>query len=171
MNVILPRLLKELRQDDWTVTEHSAATTAAGRITCGIEKSHHGDAALTGCPTRLDCLPDRPIIIKAVGRGTRQRIMADRYGTPRGAGHQRYCRLPKHIKRITPTPSHKKRTKRVDDVATGDYVQFIHQGNIVHGYGSISHEQIALTKPSWKSIRTTSAKVLERGHGYQLSYP
>ena len=31
MNIILPNLLKELRQDGWNVTEHSAATTAAGR--------------------------------------------------------------------------------------------------------------------------------------------
>ena len=39
LNVILPRLLKELRTDGWNVVEHAAATTAAGRITCGIQKS------------------------------------------------------------------------------------------------------------------------------------
>ena len=153
------------------MTEHSATTTAAGRITYGIEKSHHGGATVTGCPASMNRLPYRPTTIKAVGRGTRQRIIAHRYGTPRRAGHQRHCRLPKHIQRLTPNPSHKKRAKRVDDVATADYVQFIHQENVVHGCGSISHRLVALTKPSSTSIGTTSAKVPERAHGYQTSYP
>ena len=171
MNVILPRLLTELRRDGWAVTEHSAATTAAGRQTCGIGKSHHGDAAVTGCPEVLRYLPDAPIAVTAVGRGNRQRIMPDRFGTPRGQGYRNYCRLPKHIQNRTPAPSHKKRDKRVGGIATGDHVKFIHRGIAVHGYGTISHNQVALTRPAWKSVRAGRAIVLERNHGYRVAYP
>ena len=131
MNVILPRLLKELRSNGWTVVEHSAASTAAGRRLCSVEKSHHADAAMTGCPAQLRYMPTGPITIDAKGRGNRQRIMPDQHGTPKGAGYQEYCRLPKHIQKRTPTPAHKKRAKRVLDVATGDYVRFVHQGSPV----------------------------------------
>ena len=41
----------------------------------------------------------------------------------------------------------------------------------VHGYGTISHNLIALTKPKWRSIRADRATVLERNHGYQVRYP
>ena len=171
MNIILPNLLKELRQDGWNVTEHSAATTAAGRQVCGIDKSHHGDAAVTGYPAKLNRMPDRPITIKATGRGNRQRIMPDRHGTPRGKGYREYCKLTRKIQKQTPTPSHKKREKRVGGVATGDHVKFNHEGTKVHGYGTISHEQVALTKPKWKSAKAERATVLERNHGYQVTYP
>lgn len=173
LNVILPRLLQELRNDGWTVVEHSAATTAAGRRTCGIEKSHHGDAAVTGCPTRLRYMPDEPIRIAATGRGGYQRVMPDQHGTPRGKGYRRYCRLPKHVQKSTATPGHKKRTKRVDGVATGDYVAFYHKnsGKRIHGRGSISNDQVALTKPRWRSAKAKHAVVLERNHGYCVEYP
>ena len=113
LNAIIPRLLSELRDEDWTVTEHSAASTAAGRILCGVEKSRHADAAMTGCPENLRHMPEAPISIKATGRGNRQRIVPDKHGTPRGKGYREYCKLPKDIQKTTPTPSHKKRAKRV----------------------------------------------------------
>ena len=171
MNVILLRLLRELRNDGWTVVEHSAASTAAGRRLCSVEKSHHADAAMTGCPDRLRYMPTVPIVINARGRGNRQRVMPNKYGTPKGKTYRQYCRLPQHAQKRTPTPSHKKRAKRVHGVATGDYVRFNHQDVLVHGYGSISHEQVALTKPRWKSIHATQAAVVERNHGYQVVYP
>ena len=170
LNVILPKLLHDLRNAGWTVITHSAASTAAGRRLCAIEKSHHADAAMTGCPSRLRHMPSEPIVIDAKGRGNRQRIMPDKHGTPKGKGYRQYCRLPRHIQNRTPTPSHKKRAKRVGGVATGDYVRFIHKGAPVHGYGSISHEQVALTKPKWKSVQANQAAVIERNHGYQVSY-
>ena len=171
MNIILPRLLQELGNDGWTVVQHSAASTTAGRRLCSVEKSHHGDAAMTGCPTRLRYMPTEPITIDAKGRGNRQRIMPDQFGTPKGAGYQEYCRLPKHVQKRTLTPAHKKRAKRVLDVATGDYVRFVHQGNPVQGYGAISHQQVALTSPKWKSVKADQATVVERNHGYQANYP
>ena len=171
MNAILHRLLDDLRQQGWKVTEHTAATTAASREICGIQKSHHGDAAVTGCPHALRYLPSAPIAVTAKGRGTRQRIMPDRYGTPRGQGYQDYCKLPRHIQKRMRTPSHRKREKQVGNIATGDYVSFTHQGSTVHGYGTISHQQVAITKPNWRSTKADSAAVLERNHGYQISHP
>ena len=171
MNIILPNLLEALRQDGWNVTEHAAATTAAGRQVCSIDKSHHGDAAVTGCPTGLNRMPTNPITITATGRGNRQRMMPDKHGTPKGKGYREYCKLPRRVQKRTPTPSHKKREKRVGGVGTGDYVRFNHEATKVHGYGTISHEQVALTKPKWKSTKAERATVLERNHGYQVTYP
>ena len=171
MNIILPILINTLTAQGWHVTRHAAATTAAGRQTCGIEKSHHGDAAVTGCPKGIQYIPDAPITIKATGRGNRQRVMLNKFGTPRGKGWQQYRKLPRRMQKRTPIPSHKKRQKRVGDIATGDYVSFLHQGQRVHGYGSISHQQVALTKPEWKSIKAENAMVIERNHGYQVAYP
>lgn len=151
--------------------EHSAASTAAGRINCQIEKSHHGDAAATGCPEYLRHFPAQPVVIEAKGRGNRQRILPDKYGTPRGKEFPKYCKLPEHIRKITPIPSHKKRAKRILGVATGDYVRFIHKGKQVQGYGTISHSDVALTKPKWKSIKADHAQVIERNHGYEVAYP
>lgn len=173
LNVILPRLLEELRAAGWTVVEHSAATTAAGRRLCNIEKSHHGDAAVTGCPASLRYLPDEPIKVEATGRGSYQRIIPDENGTPRGDGYRRYCRLPKHVQNQTPTPGHKKRVKRVDGIATGDHVAFYHanSGQRIHGRGSISNDQVAITKPRWRSAYAKHAIVLECNHGYSVQYP
>ena len=171
LNAIIPRLLSRLREEDCTVTEHSAASTAAGRIICGVEKSRHTDAAMTGCPKSLKYMPEAPIFIKATGRGSRQRILPDKHGTPRGRRYRKYCKLPKHIQKTTQVPSHKKRTKRVHGVATGDYVRFTHKGTPVHGYGTISNQSVALTKPVWKSVKVTRAAVVERNHGYQVTYP
>ena len=173
LNVILPRLLQELRTTGWKVIEHSAASTAAGRRMCSIEKSHHGDAAVTGCPTRLRYLPDEPIKIEATGRGSYQRIMPNKHGTPRGKGYRRYCRLPKHVRRRTATPGHKKRAKRMHGIATGDYVAFYHasSGKRIHGRGSISNDSVAITKPRWRSTKAKNATVLERNHGYSVQYP
>ena len=171
MNIIIPELIRDLQAQGWKVHQHAAATTAAGRRMCGTIKSHHGDAAVTGCPTKLNCIPDAPITIRAVGRGNRQRMVPDKYGTPRGQGYRDYSQLPREIQRMTLTPSHKKRQKRIGNITTGDYVTFTHQGITVHGYGSISKKSVALTKPKWKSIRADRATVLERNHGYQASYP
>ena len=173
MNIILPRLLQQLRADGWQVMEHSAASTAAGRRVCGIDKSHHGDAAVTGCPAGLHYLPNEPIRVVATGRGGYQRMLPNKYGTPRGKKFRQYCKLPEAEKRRTPTPGHKKRPKRVAGVATGDYVAFYHEnsGKRIHGRGSISNQDVAITHPDWHSTNAKNATVLERNHGYAVQYP
>ena len=102
MNVILPRLLQALRNAGWTVVEHSAASTAAGRRICSVEKSHHAHAALTGCPARLRYMPTVPIVINARGRGNRKRVMPNKYGTPKGKTYPQYCRLPSTSRKERP---------------------------------------------------------------------
>ena len=171
MNLIIPKLLKELREQGWTVGEDSAATTAAGRILCKLDKSHANDAAVTGCPKSLRYIPDQPIVITATGRGGYQRITPDNYGTPKGKPFRRYAKLPREIQKKTLTPGHKKRQKVVGNVATGDFVTFIHEGNRVNGYGTISNQSVAITKPKWKSVYATEADAIERNHGYQVKYP
>ena len=172
LNTILPRLLEELRHDGWEPIRHSAATTAAGRINCHLEKSQHNDAAVIGCPARLDYLPSNPITITATGRGTRQRITPNKYGTPKGKEFPKYSKLPRHVQKRTPTPAHKKRQKRVGNVATGDYIAFNHKKHgPVHGYGTINNQQVAITKPVWQGTKAELARVAERRHGYQVIYP
>ena len=171
MNTIIPRLLTELKKDGWEVTRHSAATTAAGRKTCSVEKTHSNDAALTGCPQAITYLPDQPITVKATGRGGYRRAMTDRSGTPKGKKYRQYRRLPKHEQRLQPAPSHKKRAKRVGNVATGDHVRFMHQGVPVQGRGTISKKGVAINDPNWKSTKVELATVVQRNHGYQVTYP
>ena len=48
MNVIIPELLRRLRQQGHHVTEHDAAQTAANRQTLNVAKDHHIDAAVLG---------------------------------------------------------------------------------------------------------------------------
>ena len=171
MNIILPQLLNDLRQEGWTIVEHAAATTAAGRITCGIKKSHHGDAAVTGCPNSLRFMPAAPISIKAKGRGNRQRLVCNKKGNPRGKDFPKYSRLPRHIQAITTPPSHKKRHKRVGGIATGDYVSFTHQGKKVQGYGALTHDGVRILDPNWKSTKAEWATATERHHGHEVAYP
>ena len=83
MNVIIPALLNQLRQQGHHVTEHDAAQTAANRQTLNVEKDHHIDAAVLGEPTTLRGVPNHILSIKAIGRGQRKRIMPDKSGTPR----------------------------------------------------------------------------------------
>ena len=170
MNVILPRLLTELHHDGWTVVQHSAATTAAGRRICAIEKSHHADAALTGCPTSLAYIPTQPIVIEAKGRGQHQRIMPDKHGTPRGRRFREYCKLPRRLRHRTLTPGHKKRAKRVGGIATGDYVRFIHLSESIRCYGVISNDKVAEIKPRWIGVKAELTTAIERGHGYHIYY-
>ena len=172
LNFILPRLLAELNAEGHAIVQHSAASAAAARSLFSVEKSSHTDAALTGGPTSLHYIPDAPIMIRAVGRGRRQRIIPDRYGSPRGQAYRRYCRLPRHVQRRTQTPSHRKRPKRVEGIATGDYVKFVHKGGeLLHGYGVISQRSVRLTGPPSKSAKAENATVIERNHGYRIAYP
>ena len=116
-------------------------------------------------------MPTNRISITATGRGEPAKNDARQTRHSQGQGIPGVLQTDKEIQKELPTPSHKKREKRVGGVATGDYVVFNHRGAMVHGHGTISHEQVALTKPKWKSIRATWATVLERSHGYQVTYP
>ena len=126
MNVIIPALLNELRQQGLSVTEHDAAQTAANRQTLELPKDHHIDAAVLGEPETIHGVPSHILSIKATGRGQRKRIIPDKHGTPRSKHWPKYCRLSPAQRRQTPAPSHKNRSKRIDGIGTGDLIQIKH---------------------------------------------
>ncbi|HEY9614964.1 RNA-guided endonuclease IscB, partial [Allocoleopsis sp.] len=69
--------------------------TKFNRCSRGLEKTHWLDAACVGesTPQRLDNLPNKPLLIKACGHGTRQQCRTDKYGFP-----SRHCSRTKYHK-------------------------------------------------------------------------
>ncbi|NEP40748.1 MAG: HNH endonuclease, partial [Okeania sp. SIO2H7] len=65
----------------------SGGLTKFNRRRLGISKSHWSDAACVGksTPNSLNIKGYQPLLIKAMGRGTRQMVNSDKYGFPRGA--------------------------------------------------------------------------------------
>jgi len=71
-----------------TMASHAPVTTATGaqtkmnRVALGLPKDHCLDAACVGDTPNLILLSDRPLRVKAVGTGGRQRCQTDKYGYP-----------------------------------------------------------------------------------------
>ncbi|MGB3510094.1 MAG: hypothetical protein WBA93_12825 [Microcoleaceae cyanobacterium] len=65
----------------------SGGLTKFNRRLLGISKSHWTDAACVGTstPNSLNIKGYQPLLIKAMGRGSRQMVNSDNYGFPRGA--------------------------------------------------------------------------------------
>ena len=105
LNTIIPKLLDELRRNNWEVAEHDAAQTAANRRLLDIPKSHFTDAAVLGQLTSITNALGRILSIRAAGRGQRQRAIVDKYGTPRGKPYRDYCRLTPKSKPKRPPPA------------------------------------------------------------------
>ena len=61
----------------------------------------------------------------------------------------------------------------MDGVATGDYVRFtqVKSKRRFRGYGTISNDKVAITKPKWVGVKASQATVIEHGHGYHIHYP
>ena len=166
MNVIIPELLRRLRQQGHHVTEHDAAQTAANRQMLNVEKDHHIDAAVLGEPATLRGVPNHILSIKAVGRGQRKRIMPDKSGTPRSQDWPNYCRLSPAERQKIPTPGHKNRRKRIDGIGTGDLVQIQHASGTVRGHATPYRNRVSIgTKPARTSF-ISAATLIARHHGY-----
>ena len=166
MNVIIPELLRRLRQQGHHVTEHDAAQTAANRQTLNVEKNHHIDAAVLGEPTTLRGVPSHILSIKAVGRGQRKRILPDKSGTPRSRNWPAYCRLSPTERQKIPTPGHKNRRRRIDGIGTGDLVQIQHASGTVRGHATPYNNRVSIgAKPARTSLIST-ATLIARHHGY-----
>ena len=166
MNVIIPELLRRLRQQGHHVTEHDAAQTAANRQMLNVEKDHHIDAAVLGEPATLRGVPGHILSIKAVGRGQRKRIMPDKSGTPRSQDWPNYCRLSPAERQKIPTPGHKNRRKRIDGIGTGDLVQIQHASGTVRGHATPYRNRVSIgTKPARTSF-ISAATLIARHHGY-----
>ena len=170
LNAIIPRLLTELRRNNWDVAEHDAAQTAANRRLLGIPKSHFTDAAVLGPITGVRSAPSHILAIRAVGRGQRQRAIVDKYGTPRGKPYRDYCRLTPQEQARTPTPGHKGRAKRVQGISTNDLVEIQHKTGTYRGTAGIYRDRVRLlgTTPEL-TAKLAGTKLIARHHGYIIT--
>lgn len=64
------------------ITTATGAQTKMNRVKLGLPKDHCIDAACVGNTPNLIVLSDRPLKVKAVGTGGRQRCQTDKYGYP-----------------------------------------------------------------------------------------
>ena len=170
LNAIIPRLLTELRRNNWDVAEHDAAQTAANRRLLGIPKSHFTDAAVLGPITGVRSAPSHILAIRAVGRGQRQRAIVDKYGTPRGRPYRDYCRLTPREQARTPTPGHKGRAKRLRGIGANDLVEIRHRTGAHRGTAGIYRDRVRLleTKPAL-TAKLANTKLIARHHGYAVT--
>nr|UZQ22126.1 HEARO endonuclease [uncultured bacterium] len=80
--------LKEVLENTGLPVEvGSGGLTKFNRRKLGISKSHWTDAACVGTstPNSLNVKGYQPLLIKAMGRGSRHKVNSDKYGFPRGA--------------------------------------------------------------------------------------
>ena len=174
LNVIIPTLIGLLCDEGHTVREWDAAATAANRQLHQVDKSHANDAALLGYCTAVTNLP-APLVFKATGHGRRQRMMPDKYGTPRGKAWPQHCRDRDMGHPVSsPPPGHKQRQTRFPDaggISTGDLVRIRNRNGTHTGYAMLYGQgrRIALqgNKPSITG-KVATAELISRSHGYTL---
>ncbi|MGB3514274.1 MAG: RNA-guided endonuclease IscB, partial [Microcoleaceae cyanobacterium] len=80
------KLKEVLESTGLPVEVGSGGLTKFNRRKLGISKSHWSDAACVGLstPNSLNIKGYQPLLIKAMGRGSRQMVNSDKYGFPRG---------------------------------------------------------------------------------------
>ena len=174
LNVIIPTLLRYLRDEGHAVREWDAAATAANRKLHQIDKTYANDAALLGYCTAVTNLP-APLIFKATGHGRRQRMMPDKYGTPRGQAWPQHCRDRDSGRPVaSPPPGHKQQEIRfpgAEGISTGDKVRIRNRNGAHTGYAMLYHQgrRIALQgrKPAITG-KVDTATLISRSHGYTL---
>jgi 5-methylcytosine-specific restriction endonuclease McrA len=78
-------LLNGLRFLGFDVETGSGGLTKFNRTQRGLNKSHWGDAACVGLstPEQINASDTKPLLIKAMGHGSRQMCRTDRYGFPK----------------------------------------------------------------------------------------
>lgn len=81
------KLLETLKSTGLPVEVGSGGLTKFNRKRLGISKSHWTDAACVGksTPDTLNIRNYQPLLIKAMGRGSRKMQKCDKYGFPKGA--------------------------------------------------------------------------------------
>ena len=177
VNIIIPTLLRRLRDGNHVVREWDAAATAANRRLHDINKTHANDAALLSYCTAVTNLP-APLIFRATGHGRRQRATPDRYGTPRGKAWPQHCRdrdLGRPVSR--PPPGHKQRQIRfpdADGISTGDLVQISNRNGHHTGYAMLYQNGTRIklhgSKPALTG-KVSTCSLISRHHGYVLQPP
>jgi 5-methylcytosine-specific restriction endonuclease McrA len=136
----------------------SGGLTKFNRETRGLEKAHWLDAACVGksTPAELHATGVKPLLIKAIGTGTRQLCRMDRYGFPRTG--------PKHAKKVKGFQSGDMiRAVVTSGVKGGTYV-----GNVaVRATGSFN---ITTRERTIQGISHRFCTVLHHGDGYSYHF-
>lgn len=85
VNTIRKRIFQELKQFNLPIGMWSGGRTKHNRIKQGYSKDHYIDASCVGESGLAVLIPDtlKPLIVTAIGRGSRQMCRVDRYGFPR----------------------------------------------------------------------------------------
>ena len=149
----------------------SGGLTKFNRRRLGVTKSHWSDAACVGksTPNSLNIKGYQPLLIKAMGRGSRQMVNSDKYGFPRGAPkskHKFVCGfqtgdivkaiVPKgkytgtHTGRIAVryTGSFKLKTKTQSFSINHKYCRYIHKSDgFSYGFGELVNQKVQVVKP------------------------
>ena len=179
MNQLVPLLQTALQNTGLPVTETDAVSTAHTRNELGIPKSHVNDALCLAEPLKVNNLPERLTLIKAVGHGNRQMLSnPSRYGTPRykkgpngkQSPYRAYCRIPRTHQGFTTTPGHKLRQRRRQGITSGDLVFYQHPNDgKVQGYATLTNRNFRVAAGKNKSVKTDQVTLLSRANGYRLS--
>lgn len=95
-----------LKETGLNIEVGTGGLTKYNRTNLKLPKTHYYDACAIGIstPTELNFKTDEVLIIKAMGRGVRQRSVIDKYGFPRG---------------------HKENTKVRNGLMTGDFAKIV----------------------------------------------
>ncbi|MFB2878515.1 RNA-guided endonuclease IscB [Floridanema aerugineum] len=78
------KLFNSLKELGLPVTTGSGGLTKFNRIRLGVPKTHWQDASCVGQVDSLTFKTSKPLLIKAMGHGIRQRCRPDKFGFPKG---------------------------------------------------------------------------------------
>ena len=156
MNATLPSVLAHARSKGVPVEETDAATTSWNRRRLEVDKKHSYDAALLGSDFgTVGRLPEMAAALRNNAKASKQKMLSDKDGTPRGKQYRDYCRLSPRERSKTATPGHSGSRKRFgpQGIGAGDIVEIEHRtAGVLRGIASVKNRgmQVALrgTKPS-----------------------
>jgi len=78
------KLFNSLKELGLPVTTGSGGLTKFNRVRLGVPKTHWQDASCVGQVDNLTFKTNKPLLIKAMGHGIRQRCRPDKFGFPKG---------------------------------------------------------------------------------------
>lgn len=153
VNTVRWAIYDRLKETGFPIECGTGGTTKYNRSRLGLLKRHWIDAACVGVSTPDDlriCI-GTVLAIKAVGHGTRQRCITDKYGFPK---------------------AHSLRSKTYMGFATGDIVKAI----VPKGkYAGVHIGRVAIRhRPSFRlngfDVHPKYLTILQRGDGYEYTY-
>ncbi len=174
LNIILPELLRQLKELGLPVSAHDAYTTSWTRQKLDIPKTHVNDALCLGNPAAIEGVPQTITMVQATGHGDRQMLRpTDRHGNPRGRAYRLYCALPRRTQGHTRCPGHRAPNRRTSGIASGDLVRFQHpKRGVLTGYATLTNNKTRVAIPHGGrqiSVRADRATLTARNNGYRIS--